>query len=228
MNELIKIEQKKIGDGEVNTVNARELHEFLEIGKDFSTWIKDRIKQGEFIQDIDFIKFPEIGGNQNRPLIQYFISLRMAKHLCMIERNEKGKQARDYFIECERKLKENKLPIMTELQMISKIALHLDGLTNRVQRLEQIQEKKADLTKLLPEPKKETLRMNLNKIVRSYSIKNNWDTSGVWNKLYQEFYYRYNVNLKVRARNCGMSKLDYAEKHGHMEDLLSLALELFA
>lgn len=101
--ELIKIETN---NGK-QTVNARELHAFLEVGKDFSTWLKDRIDQYGFVENQDFIIFPEIGENSSgikrgRPSKEYHISIDMAKELAMVERNDKGKQARQYFIECER------------------------------------------------------------------------------------------------------------------------------
>ena len=107
MNELIKVESRQINDHEIQTVNARELHAFLGVGKDFSNWIKDRIEQYEFIENQDFVVFAKIGENPKggRPAKEYFITLSMAKELAMVERNEKGKQARRYFIECERRLK---------------------------------------------------------------------------------------------------------------------------
>lgn len=105
MNELIRINRKDINGNAVNTVNARELHAFLEVGKDFSTWLKDRIEQYNFIENQDFIIFPETGekSGRGRPAKEYYLSLDMAKELAMVERNEKGKQARQYFIECERR-----------------------------------------------------------------------------------------------------------------------------
>lgn len=77
MNELIKIEER---EGK-RVVNARELHQFLEVGKDFSTWIKDRIIKYDFIENQDFTVFPEIGENQQggRPRIGYAVSIDMAK-----------------------------------------------------------------------------------------------------------------------------------------------------
>lgn len=104
MNELIKVSVSAIGDGEVQTINARELHTFLEVGKDFSTWVKDRVEQYDFVENQDFVSFPQNGG-KGRPTIEYAITLDMAKELAMVERNEKGKQARQYFIECERRAK---------------------------------------------------------------------------------------------------------------------------
>jgi anti-repressor protein len=78
-------------------VKARDLHKFLEVGKDFSTWIKDRIKQIEFVENQDLIVSPETGeqtgrGGHNRK--EYHLTLDMAKHLAMIERTPKGHEAR--------------------------------------------------------------------------------------------------------------------------------------
>ncbi|UTO29335.1 antA/AntB antirepressor family protein [Bartonella harrusi] len=112
MNTLIKITEQTIDQETVQTVNARELHIFLEIGKRFATWITDRIRQYEFEEGKDFIKtqdlrFPKLGSTKSRAVtaINYLITLDMAKELSMVERNEKGKQARRYFIECEKKLR---------------------------------------------------------------------------------------------------------------------------
>jgi anti-repressor protein len=112
MNELIKVDQQTIGQEVKQTVNARDLHQFLEVGRDFSNWIKGRINRFGFIKDVDYV----IGENVSSPVlvssknkaheaIDYFITLDMAKELSMVERNAKGKQARQYFIECEKQLK---------------------------------------------------------------------------------------------------------------------------
>jgi len=107
MNELIKVSASTIGQDEVQTINARELHTFLGVGKDFATWMKDRIDQYDFIENQDFVCSPVLGSNgrggHNRK--DYHLTLDMAKELAMVERNEKGKQARQYFIECERRAK---------------------------------------------------------------------------------------------------------------------------
>ncbi|WP_257541014.1 phage antirepressor KilAC domain-containing protein [Sphingobium sp. CFD-1] len=102
MNELIAVAERNIGETLIQTVNARELHGFLGNRDRFATWIADRIRQYDFAENIDFVTY---SGNseKGRPAKEYAISLDMAKELAMVERNEKGKQARRYFIECERK-----------------------------------------------------------------------------------------------------------------------------
>lgn len=101
MNELIKIEQKN----GIETVNAKDLHEFLDCKRDFSTWIKDRIDKYNFIENMDFstIRGESKGG---RPSIEYHISIDMAKELSMVENNERGRQARQYFIAREKQAKQ--------------------------------------------------------------------------------------------------------------------------
>ena len=113
MNELIKLNEQTINNEMVQTVNARELHTFLEVGKDFSTWLKNRIEQYDFVENQDFVVFHKKGENPQggRPSNDYYITLDMAKELAMVERNEKGKQARQYFIECERKLREHQVKL---------------------------------------------------------------------------------------------------------------------
>lgn len=105
MGVLLNLSQREIGGELIQTVDARELHAFLESKQDFSTWVKNRIDQYGFIDGQDFttILGKSSGG---RPSIDYALSIDMAKELSMVERNEKGRQARQYFIECERQAKE--------------------------------------------------------------------------------------------------------------------------
>jgi anti-repressor protein len=107
MNELISIKKQLISNTEVNAVNARELHQFLEVKSEFRNWIKNRIKEYDFIENQDFISNGKNLPNGGRS-IEYYISIDMAKELSMVERNEKGRQARKYFIECEKRLAETK------------------------------------------------------------------------------------------------------------------------
>jgi len=107
---IIPISAGQIADHQTQTVNARDLHAFLEVGKDFSTWIKDRIAQYGFSEHQDYVcienlSSPISGSSKARAqrVMEYHLTLDMAKELAMVERNEKGKQARQYFIECERK-----------------------------------------------------------------------------------------------------------------------------
>jgi hypothetical protein len=98
------------GSTQVPTVSARHLHAFLEVGKDFSDWVKGRVDAFGFVEGQDFVvieglRSPVLGSAKSRAQTtkEYHLSIDMAKELSMVERNEKGKQARRYFIERERR-----------------------------------------------------------------------------------------------------------------------------
>lgn len=103
-NNLIPITTASIGGDKQQGVNARDLHAFLEVKTAFKDWIARRIEDFDFKEDSDFCSFlSESSGG--RPSKEYVLTLNMAKELSMVERNEKGKQARQYFIQCEKQLK---------------------------------------------------------------------------------------------------------------------------
>jgi len=108
MNALITITQTAIGTASVQAVNARDLHAFLEVRSRFDDWIRNRIADFGFVENQDFTVFlkNEKNSRGGRPAKEYALTLDMAKELSMVERNERGKQARQYFIECERRAKE--------------------------------------------------------------------------------------------------------------------------
>jgi len=116
MNALIPIQEARIGGQVVQSVSGRDLHAFLEIGKVFGTWINDRIKQYKFKRGEDFEVFTDSGKNLSggRPAKEYELTIDMAKELSMVERNEKGRQARQYFIDCERRAGEPSLPAIKD------------------------------------------------------------------------------------------------------------------
>ncbi|WP_375683303.1 MULTISPECIES: antA/AntB antirepressor family protein [unclassified Bartonella] len=106
MNTLIKISEQNIGQETVQTVNARELYIFLEVNSKFADWIVRRIKEYGFLENQDY-GFTFLKNEKRKNVIskEYHLTLDMAKELSMVERNEKGRQARRYFIECEKKLR---------------------------------------------------------------------------------------------------------------------------
>ena len=79
MNDLIKIVNTKISDAEIKTVNARELHAFLESRQEFANWIKSRIADFGFIDGQDFLTILSKTPNSGRPSREYYISLGMMK-----------------------------------------------------------------------------------------------------------------------------------------------------
>lgn len=161
MDKLIKIESKEINDENTPTVNARDLYEFLGVGTRFNDWITVRTEECLFLENKDFCIFTEkkvkIDGDgaevisKGRPTKEYYITLEMAKHLAMMERNDRGRQIRDYFIECEKKLRQNLKPL-TPMEMINvmsseviKLQKQVDNQENRLNNIETNLLEKADL-----------------------------------------------------------------------------------
>ena len=108
MKELIKITKNEEGQ---QLVSARELHEFLEVKTRFNDWFERMINYG-FEENSDFRAITQkrvtAQGNMTT-YIDYEITIDMAKELSMIQRTEKGKQARQYFIQCEKFIQDSKL-----------------------------------------------------------------------------------------------------------------------
>ncbi len=105
---LIPVFRAVIGGVEMDAVDARELHTFLEVGKMFAHWIQDRIQKYGFIENQDFVIDLPVSANQtgrggDRRSKDYILTLGMAKELAMVERTPKGRDARRYFIEIERR-----------------------------------------------------------------------------------------------------------------------------
>jgi len=106
MNTLIPLYHKLIGSDEVNSVNARELHEYFQSKSDYSTWIKNRIKKYGFTENQDYIIIETKKQGNNATLKDYYITLDMGKELSMVESNEKGRKIRKYFIQIEKEYRE--------------------------------------------------------------------------------------------------------------------------
>ncbi|MGV4405258.1 phage antirepressor KilAC domain-containing protein [Ornithobacterium rhinotracheale] len=100
MKELIKITEQ---NGK-QAVSARELHQFLESDERFSKWFERMISYG-FMQGVDYQGCTFWYAPANQTLTDYALTIDTAKEISMLQRSEKGKQARRYFIECEKKLK---------------------------------------------------------------------------------------------------------------------------
>ncbi|EAI3992848.1 phage antirepressor Ant [Campylobacter jejuni] len=112
----IQIYNDKTIGAEINSANAREIFQFLNSEQEYANWIKNRISHYDFIENQDYII--ELVYTKGRPRKEYYVTLDMAKELCMVENNEKGRQARRYFIECEKRLKN------LEQEKMQKLAFH--------------------------------------------------------------------------------------------------------
>ncbi|HZJ85809.1 MAG TPA: antA/AntB antirepressor family protein, partial [Erysipelotrichaceae bacterium] len=114
MNKLIKISTSSNGI----TLSGRDLHEFLEVDSNYTTWFKRMTEYG-FSENEDFIPNLEesTGG---RPSVDHILKLDMAKEIAMIQRSEKGKQARKYFLDVEKKWNSPEMIMKRALEFASK------------------------------------------------------------------------------------------------------------
>jgi len=112
MQEIIAINKTVIGNDEVNSVDARELHTFLGSKQKFADWIDAKVVNNPFFKEsVDFIVFRNIMKNTEetkggRPRTEYALTLDTAKKVSMAEQTAKGEEVRTYFIQCEKMLKE--------------------------------------------------------------------------------------------------------------------------
>lgn len=129
MQELIKINY----DTEQPTVSARDLHDGLEIKSNFTTWF-DRMCEYGFTEN-DYQKcFPnlESGCNGGQNMVDYQISVDMAKQICMIQRTEKGRLYRQYFLDLEKAWNTPELVMARGLKAAQKMIAEQDKIIERM------------------------------------------------------------------------------------------------
>ena len=163
MNELIKVENK---NGEL-LVSARDLHNKLGIGKDFTTWVKFISKYG-FEENIDYnriwidtrvhkngdVAITSVEPTEDKWAYKsdYILKIDCAKEICMIQRTDIGRQCRKYFLECERKLKENKLQLTRkeelQLKLFSNDSMEVVNAHKELVQIEVEEATKPLLTKI--------------------------------------------------------------------------------
>lgn len=144
--ELIKIKTSENGE---QLVSGRELHEFLEVQTKYTDWFKRMVDYG-FAENVDFSVFlknenDETAFGGTRKITDHAMTLDMAKEISMIQRTEKGKQARQYFIEVEKEYKEvqKRLPNTREaiqqllLQGVEEVNQRVDVMEERLSNVEE-------------------------------------------------------------------------------------------
>ena len=121
MSELIPIQDQ--GDG-VQAVMGRDLHKFLEVETPYHIWFPRMVEYG-FSAGQDYTNKNVQNPSGGRPRTDHIITLDMAKEISMIQRTDKGKQARQYFIECERRAKA--APQLSGKELMARALLQADS-----------------------------------------------------------------------------------------------------
>lgn len=157
MNDLIKVNY----ESDRPTVSARELHDFLEVLTPFDKWFPRMAEYG-FSEGTDYSTFlsDRVDGKAGKPRQDAQLTIDMAKELCMIQRNDKGKQARQYFLDIEKKWNSPDQVMARALQMADKTIISLrsqnTGLTvenaQQKQIIAELQPKASYYDKVLASP----------------------------------------------------------------------------
>lgn len=138
------------------TVSARELHEKLEVTERFSSWFDRMLKYG-FEENVDFTSvksFTVVNNGAQKPIDEYYISIDMAKEICMIQRSDKGRMFRQYFIECERRLIETNKKAMPQTYIEA-----VENLLNELKKNQALEEQGKLLLEQKEAAEKETERI---------------------------------------------------------------------
>ncbi|HEE9130400.1 TPA: antA/AntB antirepressor family protein [Campylobacter coli] len=197
--------------------NVKFLFYFLEIDTKFADWINRRINHYNFIENQDYIIKEVFTGR--RPRKEYYVTLDMAKELCMVENNEKGRQARRYFIECEKRLKNleqekmQKLAFRQSLGYKSQLAQQKEKYENKIKALQYDLEKKKELSFKRKLSKEELLE--LRKILaRDYGILciKEWEMSLVAEKIGKDTVFEAVLNKLEKELKYWQNYEEYEEK----------------
>nr|DAV13801.1 MAG TPA: antirepressor protein [Caudoviricetes sp.] len=139
MNELIKITEYKGNQA----VSARDLHKFLEITERFSSWFERMLQYG-FVENIDYQGCEFFNALANQTLTDYALTLDCAKEISMIQRSKKGKEAREYFIECEKQLRSGKFALPTTYkEALQSLLIEVEA-KERLQAQNELQSKELE------------------------------------------------------------------------------------
>lgn len=141
MQELIKVNY----DSDRPTVSGRDLHEFLEVKTAYKDWFPRMCEYG-FVEDTDYRSFlsNRVDGKAGKPRLDHQLTIEMAKELCMLQRNEKGKQAREYFINLEKAWNTPEMIMSRALRMAEDNLKNVKLLNSKLTVENQIMRPKAE------------------------------------------------------------------------------------
>lgn len=235
-SELVPVYETDKG---IKVVYGSELHQVLGVKSKFADWVKNRFEDCEAVENVDYDSFSKILENGGRPQKEYIIKLETAKEMAMLERNEKGKQVRKYFIAVEEKYKQQVIDLdmldpQTKLmnllvQQISKSEIEQKRQAEQLNRIEKQQE----VIKQAIQPVTENWKEEIGKKIRRIRYSCGRDFRELTAEMYKELEQRANCNLSARLRNkrqrmeeagCTKTAINNARKIDIIEEIPQLRL----
>lgn len=203
MNELIKITIDKNNE---QLVSGRELHEFLEVETPYKKWF-DRMADYGFEGNLDFTVLDKnvhddtaFGGT--RKITDHAVKLDMAKEVSMIQRTEKGKQARQYFIQVEKQYKQQLIEtssLSPELQFMNSVVQSLAKQELATKQLDQKLDNITEIVALNTSDWRKDSRTLINKMAKTQGGYGAYKE--IQAAIYEEVDRRAGSSLKIRLTN---------------------------
>ena len=212
MNELLKIQTN---ENQEPVMSGRELHEFLGVGTKYKDWFPRMIEYG-FIEGVDYTPLKFEHPQNKQEITDHILKLDMAKEISMIQRNEKGKQARQYFIQVEKDYNSPEKIMARALYIADNTIKELTVQTNKQQQLIGELKPKADYMDIVLKSKG---LLTTNQIAKDYGM-----SAQALNKKLFELRVQYKQSgqwllySKYHGKNYTHSEtVDYRKKNGEVD-----------
>ncbi len=231
---LIRVEQRNGNQ----VVSARELFEFLQGSERFSRWIERMFEYG-FENGKDYTPYQNVHPQNGQEITDYALTLPTAKEIAMLQRNDKGKQARQYFLDCEKAL--HQVIASKPMDTLDIMSMAIQQMREQREELKAISEKqesfeadRAVANAYLEERQNEpvqtlfvTVRKALDELVKSYAVSTGADVKVAYTLLYKEFSLRYGINVYRNAKKQNLSGMSWIEANGYITQVYEIAKALF-
>lgn len=215
-NELVPVYETSTGE---KVVYGSELYAILEVKSNYRDWSKNRLNDCEAVENEDYESFAKNLAKGGRPQIDHIIKLDTAKEMAMLERNEKGKQVRRYFIQIEKKYREQAqkpLSALDQLRLQSQAIMEVDEKVDAINK--DLQDFKRNLPLLPAEAELLVYKINKRAVAALGGKESNaYKDSSLRGKVYSDIH-------RELKRQFGVSKYKYI-KGSQLETAISVVEE---
>lgn len=180
--DIIKIGLNQIGIEEVNSVNSRDIYEYLEVKTEYRIWINRAIEKYDFVENEDF-QAVQKRTPSGQTTIDYIVTMDMAKELCMVSNTEKGKETRKYFIQKEKEANQPKILTLEDLVHQSSLLVQ-NKLKEQEAKLIQVEKKIEDIKDIAYNKVEEATSLVINSMTNEKQPKDGYFSKKVYQNRY--------------------------------------------